>query len=692
VSEGQPGDLVEIWHGGEIVSAVVLSLEKGRLRVVTERGEEIRITESRIALRAGRVKAAGAGAGARAAAAHADAGRRAAEGVDLPALWEILVDAGGRHTVGSLAELALGSDAPESRSAVIRCLATEKTHFERKGDLWAARGRAAVEQTLQRLRAVAEKERRRGEFLKRVRARLEGAGSAGPTALSPEGIAGAEDAPFLDKVIDLAVHGDDSVHRKEAVGLLEALGQSAGRPALAAFDLLHRLGIFTPDENLEIRRYGLRIDFPDEVTAAAARAASRAPDGPRRDLTHLEAWTVDDEETVEIDDALSWEEEEGGGGVAGIHIADPAAFVEPGDPVDEEALRRASTHYFPDRRLTMLPPAISEEAASLIPGAVRPALSFLATVDPSGAVTVFEVVPSLIRSRARMTYQEADELLASAGIEGGGGAPGHDLRLAPALAGLARIAGVLERGRVAAGAILLRHPEVVVRLAEGRRVVIKRIEERGPSRLLVAELMILANSLAAGFCAERGIVALFRRQAPPDQEPETIPSGPYDPVAVRTLRRVLRRGEVSLSPDVHYALGVPAYLQVTSPLRRYQDLVMQRQVKAWLGGRPLPYEAAEMARIAATTEEGERAARKAETAANGYWILEYLRERVGHEVEGIVITAEPRRTAVEITETLTVASIAPRPDHVPGKRMRLVIEESRPREGLLRLREIDASE
>ncbi len=691
MSGGHPGDLVEIWHGGEIVSAVVLSLEKGRLRVVTEKGEEIRITESRIALRAGRVAAAEADAGARAAAAHARAARLAAKQVDLPALWEILVDEGGRHTVGSLAGLALGSDAPESRSALIRCLADEKTYFERKGDLWAARGRAAVEQTLRRVRAVAEKERRREEFLRRVRAGLEGPGSAGPAVSSPEGLAGAEEVPFLEKLIDLAVHGDDSVHRREAVGLLEALDLPTGRPALAAFDLLTRLGIFAPDENLEIRRYGLRTDFPEEVTAAAAKAASRAPDGPRRDLTHLEAWTVDDEETVEIDDALSWEKGEGGGGVVGIHIADPAAFVQPGDPVDEEALRRASTHYFPDRRLPMLPPAISEEAASLVPREVRPALSFLATVDSTGAVTVFEIVPSLVRSRARMTYEEADGLLAAAGVEGDGGARAEDLRRASALAALARIAGALERGRVAAGAILLRHPEVAIRLAADRRVVIKRLEERGPSRLLVAELMILANSLAAGFCAERGIVALFRRQAPPDQEPETIPAGPYDPVAVRTLRRVLRRGEVGLTPDVHYALGVPAYLQVTSPLRRYQDLVMQRQVKAWLGGRPLPYEATEMARIAATTEEGERAARQAETAANGYWILEYLRERTGHEVEGIVITAEPRRTAVEITETLTVASIAPRPDHVPGRRVRCVIEESRPREGLLRLREIGAS-
>src|SRR5262249_47346801 len=134
-----------------------------------------------------------------------------------------------------------------------------------------------------------------------------------------------------------------------------------------------------------------------------------------------------------------------------------------------------------------------------------------------------------------------------------------------------------------------------------------------------------------------------------------------------------------------------AYLQATSPLRRFQDLAVHRQIEASLAGSPLPYDAEAMARIAATTEEAERAARRAEAGAETYWILKHLAGRMGQEVQATVLAAEPRRTEVELADTLRPASIAPRPDHAPGVRLTLVIEEVRPREGILRLRETAAS-
>ncbi len=674
MNERQPGDLVEIWEGGELVSAVLLGQEKGRWRVVTEEGREIRIVPSRIAHLAGRA-APHSGAGARAAAEHSREAHRRAREVDVAALWEILVDAGGRHTPVSLAKLALGDESPASTSAVIRRLSEERSFFERKGDDWVARSREAVEQTLRRQRTEAERESRRNAFLSGARARL--AGEAGSSGAWP----GPADAPFVDRLIDLAVHGDESVGRKEAVGLLDSLGAGGPIPWLAAFDLLVRLGIFTEDENLEIRRFGIRTEFPAEVRAAAARAGAGVDAGARRDLTHLTVFTVDDPETAEFDDGLSWEEGPGGAGILGVHIADPTGLFLPGDPIDEEALMRAATWYFPERRLTMLPPEISEDAASLVEGSVRPSLSFLLHLGPDAQPRKFEIVPSTVRCSARLSYDEADEL-----IEGGGGRE----EAARILRNLRERADLLRERRLRAGAVILRAPEISVRVDSTGRIRLKRIAERGISRELVSEMMIQINSECAGFCATQGIPAIYRRQPPPATPPAPVVEGPYDPVTVRAVRRGLRRGEVGLSPEPHYALGVPAYMQITSPLRRYQDLAAMRQVKAWLGGEALPYDAESLARIAATTEAAERAPRQAEAAAESYWILKHLAGRIGEEAEAIVIHVEPRRTVVELCETLTVTPIPARPDHAPGERLKLRIVEVHPRLGWIRLREVAA--
>lgn len=675
--ECRPGDLVEIWEGGDIVSAVLIAQEKGRWRVVTETGQVMRITKNRIAHRAGRASTAD-GEAEQAAAAHSrEASIRAGE-VDVSALWEILADAGGRHSPESLAGLAFGDSSPPLTSAIIRRLSVEKTFFDRKGDDWVARSREAVLETRRRKRIEAEREERRRGFLERARKRLR----AGREIRSGDGDAFTDaDRSYLDKLEDLAVHGDESVTRKEAVGLLEDLGASGPMAGMAAFQLLVRLGLFDEDENLEVRRHGLRTSFEPEVLEAARRAVQRAEAGEGRELPGLTVLAVDDPETAEVDDGLSWEEGAEGTSIVGVHIADPTVFVQTGDLLDQEAHARAATYYFPDRRLTMLPPSISEDAASLMPGRERPALSFFLHVDCEGGVRRFEIVPSIVRISARMSYEEADRAIQ----EEDSRAPE---KAATTLSRLARVSETLRRKRLEVGAVILRSPEVSVKVDERGRITLRRANERGVSRDLVAEMMIQVNSHCAGFCATHGIPAIFRRQAPPESPPAPLAEGSYDPVAMRAVRRGLRRGETGLSPDIHYALGVPAYMQISSPLRRYQDLAAVRQVKAWLARHELPYDSEALSRIAASTEAAEKAARQAESAATTYWILKYLQERVGREVEGVIIHVETRRSAVELCETLHVAGIPARSDHVPGDRVKLVIEEVQPRMGTIRLRQV----
>ncbi|HEY3175245.1 MAG TPA: RNB domain-containing ribonuclease [Candidatus Polarisedimenticolia bacterium] len=680
------GDLVDLYDEGGLVCAVVLGEEKGRLKIVTEAGKEMRVTVSRIAHRAGAVSVIPAQAAA-AARRHGEAAAARAREIDLPSLWDVLVDEPKRQPLGGLAALALGSDDPLSRSALLRRLHEDRIYFARKGDDFEPRSREHIEEVCKREAAERARAERRAAFLALCRAALAANRSAGAAALP-----GPEHRETIADLVEVALVGDEAGSRKAAVPLMDEVGVQEGPVAERAFHLLRALGIFQEDENLFIHRFQLKRAFPPEIDQSAERAVAAATGAAlagRRDLRALHAFTIDDEQTTEMDDALSVEAS-GASLRLGVHIADPGSFVSIGDPVDEEAMSRAATYYFPDCKLPMLPAVVAERAASLVAGEDRPALSFLVTLSPLGEVLDHEIVSSTIRSRARLTYEQADALLGDADAAG---------ETALALRSLRPICDALEAERIGAGAVVIRAAEVEIRVGADGEVLIRRIDERGASRRMVAEAMILANRIAARFCVTRGLPAIYRRQAPPHEEAasavaqaaplEPIEADGYDPVAVRALRRRMRRGEVSLAPAPHSGLGLDTYTQATSPIRRYQDLVVHRQIKASLAGRPLPYDAEALARIAATTDEAERAAREAERGTDEYWILKHYERRIGQEVQGVVVASDARRVEVELTDTLYNVHMPARPDWGPGRRVRLTIEAARPRAGRLTLRALD---
>jgi exoribonuclease-2 len=475
----------------------------------------------------------------------------------------------------------------------------------------------------------------------------------------------------------VALHGDGAPEAARAAAL-EALRESGlrwTRPHEGAFRLLRGLGRFaSDDENLQVPRFALRTAFPDAVVEhARARAAAGFDAEGRRDLTGLDALSIDSPHTREIDDLLSVEALPDGGRRVGVHIADPAAFVEPDDPVDREAASRGVSHYMPDLRIPMLPPALSEAAASLEAGRARPALSFLVDLDPEGEIAGFELVPAIVRSTRRLSYEEADRLAA-----------GQD----PVLAGLAEAGRLRRESRRRAGALVLDAPEVDVHLDASGRPVLERIPADSPARTAVSEAMVLAGALAARFCLEQGLPAIFRRQAPPAAAPDLPADGAWDPVAVRRVRRVLRRAEVGTAPGPHSALGLEAYVQASSPLRRYQDLAVHRQILARLRGERPPYDAEAIGRVAATTERAEADARRAEAAANEYWLLRYLEVRTGSELEATVVESQPR-AIVLLDETFQELPVRGLEGLEAGRRVRLRVVRVEPRAGVLSLRPVD---
>lgn len=671
----RPGAIVAFRERSGLGFGLVAGEEKkGRVPLLLARGRAERVNESRIVVE---VAAPAADASGEQVAALESRALGQSQRVDVQALWEIVREdrAEDEEVVlptEDLAELALGSALGIDHAALFLALLGDGVHFVRKGEEWAARPRNAVEGIRHEREKIARREREKEEFFAAVAA----AGRGGEFRLSGSETEGRQ----LDALERLAVLEDTApaAARQLALSALTASGLSWQRPHEGAFELLRRLGRFTDaNVNLQPLRFGLRTSFPDSVLEQARAAAERDFDrSARRDLRNLTAISIDSPHTRDIDDLLSLERGTAGAWRLGVHIADPAAFVAPGDAVDDEALARGLTHYMPDLRLPMLPEAISERAASLLAGQERPALSFLIDLDVAGCVTGYEIVRSEVRSAARLSYDESDLAIAS------GAGP-----CAMLLRDLAEVGELREQMRTASGAVTIRAPEVDVRVLADGTPLLERLAADSPARRAVSESMIVAGEIAARYCMRAELPVIYRRQSISERlEVEGDPGN--DPVLRRRLRRAMKRADSGLEPGPHDSLGLAAYAQVSSPLRRFQDLASHRQIIAHLEGRAPCYDRAAMQRIAASTEQAEADARRAEQAADDFWLLRYLERQGGQELAAVVVELAPR-PVVQLVETLREQPLPGLHGVELGQAIRVRVAKVNPRAGLLVLNRVD---
>jgi exoribonuclease-2 len=671
-----PGSVVAWWDGDGVAFGVVLGEEKQRVLVITVEGREERITPSRIAatLSTGpaplKTPEARREASAR-AAATAMSLRKQVDTVDVPTLWELVA---GPEVMSdtALAELALGARDEASRLATVLALAKDGVRFARKTAGWQPREAVAVAEILTGRERAAQRASEKDALLEAL-ARAGRGEAFTPSGSEPE-------KRMLAALESLAMNDLETPEKERALAIeaIDAAAVRADRPGEGAFRVLRAIGRFaSDDENLGIARFGLRTEFPGDVVEAAQAAAAAGFDRTgRRDLTSLAPVTIDDPQTREIDDALTVTDGHGGTSVVGVHIADPAAFIVPGDAIDREARLRGTTYYFPERKLLMMPSVLSEQAASLIAGEERPALSFLITVDPSGATVRSEIVRSVIRVVSRLDYAEVDTAL-----EAGAGEHAETLQR------LHAIADARETARRAAGAVALRAPEAEIRVGPDGSMNVTQRDPETPAQRIVSEAMILVGEVAAKWLEAKRFPAIFRRQAPPEGRlPEADTELP-DAVHIRATRRMLKRAEASLHPAPHHGLGLNAYLQATSPLRRYQDLALHRQIVAGLEGSEPAYDTAAMQEILAATERSEIDGRRAERQVARYWMLRWLQGRQGTTVTGVVVDTHTRPIVV-LDETLIETAVPSLVGAATGDRVRLRIERVNPRADLIVLRAV----
>ena len=532
----------------------------------------------------------------------------------LEIAWEILREDAENTTPQQMAELLFSEQDPVSCYAAHSMLSQDKIYFKKKGDSYEPRSQAQVAEIKHQLEVEIQKTQEKEAFVSHLQ-----------QALNGKIIDWTEsDRTRLETIAKIVLYPEQNHHSAQEI--LTSLGQSFDPQTV--FKLLVKIGWWSEHENLFLRRSSYPVNFPQKVLDVAQSyllSLPPDPDSDRLDLTHLKVYTVDDESTTEIDDGLSIEYLENNENFRlWIHIADPTRLVIPGDELDLEARRRSTSLYLPTGMISMFPTELATGPMSLIQGQTCHALSFGVTLSEQGAIADYLIKPTLIKPTYRLTYDDVDEMLELGLIK------------EPEIRELAKAATLRKQWRKSQGSIQIQMPESSIKVKDEEITI--ELLDGSQSRQLVAEMMILAGEVTGQYAKEHNIPLPFRGQPQPELPPEEellqLPAGP---VRYCALRRCMPRSEMSLTPLRHASLGLDNYIQVTSPIRRYTDLLAHFQLKAHLRGHQLPFAKEQLQEILYSVGTSAYEATLVERQTNRYWGLEYLRRNAESVWQALVL-------------------------------------------------------
>lgn len=428
-------------------------------------------------------------------------------------------------------------------------------------------------------------------------------------------------------------------------------------------EVLGRLGAPGVDILAILRGHELATDFPTAVDAAAEAVQQRGVTDEdlrdREDLRQLVVFTIDPADAKDHDDALSIEEIDGGWRV-GVHIADVSHYVEEGGVIDVEAERRGTSIYLVDRVVPMLPHALSTGICSLVPDQDRLTLSLFVDLSRDGRVRSSRLVRGVIRSRHRLSYEEAQAVLDDEGAV----APAVDA----ALRALRDAASVLRELRAGRGSLDFDLPEArVVLSTTGQPTDIQRVIRLDAHRL-VEDFMLLANQVVARRAQDASLPFVYRVHEPPDatrmeqlrefvatfghrlggkrskpspkdlQRVLTAAEGRPESALVSTVvLRSMKQARYSEQNHGHYGLATRTYTHFTSPIRRYPDLIVHRVAAGvFIDGRTPWLGEERLMELARTASERERVAVAAERDSKDLKKVEFMEQHVGGEFDGTI--------------------------------------------------------
>jgi exoribonuclease-2 len=583
--------------------------------------------------------------------------------------WELLE--GSEVPLKELAELAYGDFSPQSAWAAYKLL-KEGLYFSGTVDALRPRDAAAVAAGEQKREEKQREAREREAFLDRLKKLLAAPAAFTKPVSAHAPVSGGRTAELYPAQ---AAPGVFSQNERRFLQDVEALAfgkaeksrtlKDLGRPESPeeAHRVLLGCGAWTYAVNPHPARFGV------SPVSASVLPDLPPPEEDRLDLTRFPAFAVDNAWSADPDDAIYMD-----GNCLWVHVADPAASILPGSPADLEARSRGATLYLPEGSSLML----AEEALpafALGLSEVSPALSFKITLREDGSIGNTEVFPSLVKV-VRLTYGEAD-----AAIRGDALAAGRAAPYTAQLTDLFRLAEQNLARRTAAGAVIIDFPEVHITVNQGE-VAIQPVAPY-KSADMVRECMLLAGEGTAQWASCRTTLLPFPFVT---QEAGDIPNDPLPGMAGSyQIRRCMRPRTLSVKPGRHDGLGLEQYTQVTSPLRRYTDLLAHQQIRASLGAGAYrdipPLDEDALLPALAAGEAAAAATVRAERASRTHWTAVYLADKKGSEWDGVVLERKGNRAAVLIPALGLETQAALKGDAEPNDRLRLTVTAVRVTEG-----------
>ncbi len=427
-----------------------------------------------------------------------------------------------------------------------------------------------------------------------------------------------------------------------------------------------------------IKKRGLPLDFPPHVREAAEAIPKNTPPKEierRLDLRGLTCFTIDPVDARDHDDAISLQVLDDQTYCLGIHIADVSHYVPEGSPLDREARARGSSVYLPDRVIPMLPEKLSANICSLRPGEDRLTVSVLAHLTPEGRLIDAQIAETVICSRASLSYEDVQHVLDQCGTT--------DLEsrlcknpaqpFADALRRMEALRKGMTEKRRTRGAIDFEIPEPHIILNNRGHPIHIRARARLNSHRLIEEFMLLANEIVARYMTDRGIPILYRVHEPPDGEKlaavcdlakalgyrlsnpsqshsiqhflETFKGEPIGHILSNRLMRAMKKAVYTPVNLGHFGLACDTYAHFTSPIRRYPDLILHRALRDAITHAITSDQLARRARrlpdIGDLATRREIAAQEAERDAIQLMQILYLKDKIGHCFDGIIVDVRP---------------------------------------------------
>ena len=523
------------------------------------------------------------------------------DSVDLETLWQCVVEEQETVSFEEILDLYSGKEQVSMEQRLLLFWAVDKStvYLTRAEDGYLVRSREEVSKILHALELREEREQRAQAAVTWARSVLNGKAPS---------VVDENHSGFLELIERYVIDLDGYERAKEAKGFLYDVGL---KEVESAVEFLIKTGFWKKDDDPESKKIAFHFRHSQRALEEA-EAIFNVQDSfaGLTDRTDLEVFSIDSETTQDIDDAVSLETH-GDRITLGVHISNVAHVVSRGCFLDQGARERAETVYFPEGRVDMFPRELVSKKLSLTAGDPRPALSLFATFKKEDfALIDYHFETTVIRVSKNLTYAEATEIF-------------HRTQWGKSLVVLANS---LRNGRVEKGAFIVQLPELKIRVEDQDGISISKDYMDSPAHNVVSECMILMNRLSGAFFDKNEIPALFRSQAQ-EIDPEAREIDPADVLFPVKVIKHLKPSFVTSKPEAHKSLGVTSYVQMTSPIRRYMDLLMQRQLISWLEEQKIYYSESELEDTNTRVSLATREIKNAQRSRHRYWLIRYLLEK-----------------------------------------------------------------